>query len=196
MRLLFLASFLASSLASSLLGGCGDDSGSGPIDGASGDGANGGDGAGGTPDGGRDGAAIDAALPPSCGGLTKEVCEATSGCAPACVSICDCSCPGPPGGHEGCGCAGCPATCFTYDECVATYGFTPCGEDWCDPAEDVCVTRTGGIGIFSSCEKVPDGCLDDRTCGCLGADLCEAPYTACTVDAEANTVSCDCPTCA
>src|SRR5262245_40649897 len=118
-----------------LIAACGDDSGS-----AGGPDARVIDGLPGAADGaGGDGPRADAGTPASCGGLAQPSCEATPGCAPSCTSLCDCTCPGPPGGHEGCGCEACQPSCFRYDECVSTFGFTACGEAFCDDAEDVCV---------------------------------------------------------
>ena len=179
-----------------LVFGCGDDSGGGG-GGADGPGGDAQLGDGGVP--AADGARADAGPPPTCGGLAQDVCEATEGCLPACISMCDCTCPGPPSGGEGCGCEACAPSCFVYDECVATAGFSRCGDAFCDSTRDVCVKTVGGIGITFTCERVPNACLDDRSCECLdGVELCGGapPAITCEADPEANLVTCECPMCA
>ena len=60
-------------------------------------------------------------------------CDAMSECEPACLGLCDCTCPGPQADQEGCGCEECPASCFGFAECVSlpepdncTLGHTSC----------------------------------------------------------------------
>jgi hypothetical protein len=125
-----------------------------------------------------------------CSGLDEKTCEDTAGCVGGCVSLCDCTCPGP-AGYEGCeGCDACPKSCFTFAACVAR---TPCGDTWCDPATEICVSRSAFV-VTHECESVPAGCESDRTCGCAAATLCEDPFNACS-DTGPNAIDCACPAC-
>lgn len=73
---------------------------------------------------------------------------------------------------------------------------TPCGLGLtCDAETEVCVARTPvGPAIVHSCEPVPAGCEEDRSCGCAGAVLCEGAFGVCTEVGE-NQLECECPQC-
>jgi hypothetical protein len=74
---------------------------------------------------------------------------------------------------------------------------TPCGgNSTCDPFTDVCVaTSPIGPAIQYSCEPIPAGCEQDRSCSCAGVSLCSPPYDTCT-DQGPNSISCECLQCA
>jgi hypothetical protein len=185
-------------ICAALFIGCGDDSSAtrdAPV--AAGDAAAG-DGAAAKPDAaaaGPDAAESVDAAPGACDGLEQGTCTGTDGCAPGCFSLCDCTCPGPPG-FEGCGCDECSATCFTYQECVDISDFVECGPNWCDPATEICVGRAGGVAILWSCQPVPAGCAADRSCGCVASSLCIDAFDLCIDGPGDDTVRCECPKCA
>ena len=109
--------------------------------------------------------------PGRCAGLAREACEARPECAPACISDCDCTCPGPAAGFEGCGCPECAADCFAFWGCVAITGCRD--DDDCAPHE---VCRRG-----LDCRP---GCPEEATHCCYGNE-CAVP---CPEDVE-----CPCP---
>jgi len=67
---------------------------------------------------------------------------------------------------------------------------------YCDSATQICVVK-GPVGPAntSSCQPVPSGCEGDRTCGCVAATLCEAPFDTCSPGEVENAVFCECLTC-
>ncbi len=76
-------------------------------------------------------------------------------------------------------------------------GETFCGASnlGCDPDSQICVGRTPvGPAIVYSCEPVPAGCEEDRSCACAGGALCQGAFYACT-EAGENQLECECPQC-
>lgn len=74
---------------------------------------------------------------------------------------------------------------------------TPCGPSGlsCDTDTEICVATTPvGPGVVYSCEPVPSGCEQDRSCGCAGAVLCEGAFGVCSELGE-NQLQCECPEC-
>jgi hypothetical protein len=74
---------------------------------------------------------------------------------------------------------------------------TPCGPLGlaCDAETEICVARTPiGPATVHSCEPIPAGCEQDRSCGCADAVVCGAPYDVCT-EAGRNQLQCECPQC-
>lgn len=74
---------------------------------------------------------------------------------------------------------------------------TPCGPSGltCDAATEVCVAQTPiGPAIVYDCLPVPEGCEEDRSCGCAGAVLCESPFDVCS-ETGPNQLQCECPKC-
>jgi hypothetical protein len=73
---------------------------------------------------------------------------------------------------------------------------TPCGGNLtCDPFTDVCVaTSPIGPAIQYTCEPIPSGCEQDRSCSCAGATLCNPPFNTC-LDTGPNQISCECLLC-
>lgn len=48
-------------------------------------------------------------------------------------------------------------------------------------------------GPINYCKSIPDACIDDVSCDCLGEDVCEGSYDACDDVEEGVTCSCiDC----
>ena len=74
---------------------------------------------------------------------------------------------------------------------------TPCGPAGltCKRGTEICVARSPiGPAISWSCESVPSGCENDRSCACAGAVLCAQPFDLCT-NQGANRLSCECAEC-
>ena len=74
---------------------------------------------------------------------------------------------------------------------------TPCGPSGltCDPTQQICVSKTPvGPAVTYSCEPIPAGCEEDRSCVCAGPALCTSPFTLCT-DIAPNSLQCECPEC-
>ena len=73
----------------------------------------------------------------------------------------------------------------------------PCGPFGltCDTAVEICVSRTPvGPAVVYSCDPVPAGCEQDRSCGCAGSTVCAAPFSDCT-DVGLNSLQCECAQC-
>lgn len=65
----------------------------------------------------------------------------------------------------------------------------------CEFTTSVCVIETPvGPAMRSSCQPVPTGCEADRSCDCVGATLCQAPFDLCQDGAD-NQVTCECVNC-
>ncbi len=74
---------------------------------------------------------------------------------------------------------------------------TPCGPSGlsCDPANEICVSMTPiGPGTTYSCEPIPGGCEQDRSCACASSALCTGAFALCT-DIAPNSLQCECPQC-
>ena len=67
---------------------------------------------------------------------------------------------------------------------------TPCGETMCDPATEVCFECACGGPMSFSCTPVPSACSEDRSCTCIGPELCTTGLMECT-DRGDNHVFCD-----
>ena len=66
----------------------------------------------------------------------------------------------------------------------------------CDSATEICVVKTPvGPAETSSCEPVPAGCEEERTCGCAGVELCTGSFDTCSPGEGENTIVCECPQC-
>jgi len=66
----------------------------------------------------------------------------------------------------------------------------------CDPATEICVAREPvGPAIDYSCEAIPQGCFENRTCTCAASTLCSEPFSTCFDSGEANQISCICLNC-
>jgi len=85
----------------------------------------------------------------------------------------------------------------TVAEAGADAGTTACGTKTCNAATEICVETVQQIGPKYDCKAVPAGCESDRTCACLGAQVCDqSPYLTCGDGAAgSNKVSCSCPNC-
>jgi hypothetical protein len=71
----------------------------------------------------------------------------------------------------------------------------PADDLGCESASEICVIETPRVpGPVSSCEPVPEGCDEDRSCSCAGRALCEEPFNSCS-EGPGNTITCSCPTC-
>ena len=64
----------------------------------------------------------------------------------------------------------------------------------CDPATELCVIDVAFMSSYR-CEAIPPGCDADRSCTCVGAIVCTAPFNQCTDNPADNTVNCNCITC-
>jgi hypothetical protein len=65
----------------------------------------------------------------------------------------------------------------------------------CQRDTEICVARSPiGPAIVWSCEPLPSGCEEDRSCACAGAALCAKPFDLCTQQAE-NRLGCECAQC-
>jgi hypothetical protein len=80
--------------------------------------------------------------------------------------------------------------------CLSSSTPTPCGPELsCDTATQVCVAdEPVGPAIVYACEPVPAGCERDRSCRCVGASLCQPPFTACQ-DRGRDSITCVCRLC-
>lgn len=67
---------------------------------------------------------------------------------------------------------------------------TPCGDETCNPETQICFECACGGPTSFTCMDVPDGCSEDRTCGCVGTELCTEGLASCT-DRGDNHVFCD-----
>ena len=79
----------------------------------------------------------------------------------------------------------------------ATPKTTPCGPAGlsCQRDTEVCVARSPiGPAIVWSCQPVPSGCEEDRSCACAGAVLCAKPFDLCT-EQGGNQLGCECAEC-
>ncbi len=70
---------------------------------------------------------------------------------------------------------------------------TPCGTDSCDRDTEVCVACNCGGPTSFQCVALPTGCEDDRSCGCVGDDICAfaSVPASCEDQPEDNTVLCE-----
>ena len=74
---------------------------------------------------------------------------------------------------------------------------TTCGATGltCDPDTEICLARTPiGPATVYSCEPIPSGCGDDRSCACAGPMLCDDAFHLCTELGD-NQLQCECPRC-
>jgi hypothetical protein len=74
---------------------------------------------------------------------------------------------------------------------------TPCGPSGlvCRSDTEICVARTPvGPATVYTCEPVPQGCEQDRTCSCAGAVLCRDGFDVCS-ETGPNQLQCECPLC-
>jgi hypothetical protein len=67
---------------------------------------------------------------------------------------------------------------------------TPCGADVCNPATEICFECACGGPTSFECMPVPSDCTSDRTCECIGPELCTSGLAVCT-DRGDNHVYCD-----
>jgi len=67
---------------------------------------------------------------------------------------------------------------------------TPCGDMMCDPATEICFECACGGPTSISCVPVPEACDEDRTCTCIGPELCTSGLMECS-DTSDNHVFCD-----
>jgi hypothetical protein len=92
-------------------------------------------------------------------------------------------------------------TCQNH-QCWSSFGTfsgrTPCGSQdaSCDAATEICRTTSGaGASAPSACVPVPSACATNRTCDCLGKDLCSGATSECFDDPFANAITCACTQC-
>ena len=69
-----------------------------------------------------------------------------------------------------------------------------CGDKGCDPLTEVCVIQQAHT-TEHLCLPVPPGCEMDRSCACLGDDLCTGTFNACVDSWVNDVVSCECLNC-
>jgi hypothetical protein len=70
---------------------------------------------------------------------------------------------------------------------------TPCGSGTCDYDSEICVACNCGGPTSYQCVAVPAGCEGDRSCGCVGEDICSFATVAasCMDQSDDNTVLCE-----
>ena len=73
-------------------------------------------------------------------------------------------------------------------------GDTTCGALKCDGAKEICV-RNEAWQTEYKCVPVPAACTLDRSCKCLGKQVCTGAFDVCGDVNTSNTVSCSCPNC-
>ena len=77
---------------------------------------------------------------------------------------------------------------------IPVKGYTPCGAQFCDAANEVCVVMEAWSTTFS-CQRVPEQCRQDRSCDCLSAPLCGDYVDPNCRNGGSNRIQCGCPNC-
>lgn len=105
----------------------------------------------------------------------------------------DCTCFGGSPGRRTCETDGSAWGACT--DCETTVAETACGEPplQCKRDTEICVLDTAAFFEYS-CQPLPAGCDQDRTCACAAA-LCQEPYNICNEWSAENTINCDCEDC-
>ncbi len=80
-------------------------------------------------------------------------------------------------------------------DCETNQTETACGEPplTCQQETEICVLDTAAFFEYS-CQPLPLGCDQDRTCACADS-LCQEPYNICKEWSAENTINCDCEDC-
>jgi len=97
-------------------------------------------------------------------------------------------------GYPSCSCGGpAPHACIA-GHCQPT--LLPCGDETCDRGSEICRGTIVPVGqeMTHRCVPLPPECDLDRTCGCLGSQVCNGELSDC-LDVEEGRVTCHCSLC-
>lgn len=74
---------------------------------------------------------------------------------------------------------------------------TPCGPGLNCNADEICVIfgPVGPGGFNQTCHPVPEGCEENRTCGCVSDALCPAPHICYDTEIPGDVIFCECTAC-
>ncbi|MFO0566424.1 MAG: hypothetical protein U0263_12215 [Polyangiaceae bacterium] len=86
----------------------------------------------------------------------------------------------------------CYGPCVPATECASVSQCTDCNGPL-----TTCVhyDMQSGDASANHCVQVPKGCEGSPTCACMGANVCTAPFSACTDFSGVPGMSCSCPNC-